>query len=518
MKSTYRQYIALLFLLFTMTNCKDNFLNQTPQHQITIDNFYQNREQILATTAPLYGFPWFNMNDKAFACLGDCLAGNTHTLDGQFQPFVNFSVQSSNPRVGEAWGSLYKVVGMANSVINIMPTRVSSNVPKEDVEAAIGEARFIRAVAYFYLVRLWGAVPIVEDSQILATTDANINRNRVEDVYKFIILDLKYAETHCQPNKSADGRVSTLTAKALLSKVYLYQKDYANALKKAEEVINSNQYSLLSEYADCFKALKNNNDESVFALQWKANPDTWGTQNTTQAYLAPYGEGITETGDGWGSMSPSIDMINAYERGDKRKKSTIMTPGDYYPELVSKSNPKGYAYPKNKMISPSKANWRKYIVGAPPANGGTDGDVFFMRTNLNTNILRFAEVYLIASEAILAGNSSTNNGKAIEYFNKVRIRAGLFPRASITPEDILQERRIELAGEYEYWYDLCRFDRAKVIKMISNQERGIYNDLTSPLISRKVVPFESDFLMPIPQTEQDRSPKLKDEPVPYVFK
>ncbi len=518
MKKTLLKYTVLLCLGLTATSCKETFLDQTPQHQITIDNFYQNREQVLASTSTLYGFPWFNFNDKAFACLGDGLGGNIHTYDGQYQPFINFSVQASNPRVGEAWGSLFKVVGMSNAVINIMPSRVSASVAKEDVNAAVGEARFMRAVAYFYLVRLWGGVPIIEDSQTLANTDANINRNKAEDVYKFIVRDLQYAELNCQQNKSVDGRVSIWTAKALLAKVYLYQKDYVNARKKAEEVINSGQFSLMADYADCFKSLKNNNAESVFALQWKANPDTWGTQNTMQAYLAPYGEGITETGDGWGSITPSIDLVSVYEKGDKRKKPTIMTSGDYYPELVSKSNPKGYTYPSTKKISDSKANWRKYIVGSPPANGGTDGDVFFMKTNLNTNILRFAEVYLIASEAIMAGAANTSDGKAVEYFNKVRSRAGLAPRLAITSDDIIQERRIELAGESEYWYDLCRMDRAKAIKIISNQERGNYYDFTSPPASRKLTPTEKDFLMPIPLTESDRSPKLLEEPVPYVFK
>jgi starch-binding outer membrane protein, SusD/RagB family len=504
--------------MLTITNCKEKFLNQTPQHQNTIDNFYQTREQIFATTAVLYGAPWFNMNDKAFACLGDCLAGNTHSYDSQFQPFVNFSVQAANPRIAEAWGSLYKVVGMANSIINIMPVRVSSNVAKEDINTALGEARFMRAVAYFYLVRLWGAVPIIEDSQELAIGDANVNRNRVEDVYKFILRDLQFAEANCQPSKSATGRVSSMTAKGMMAKVYLYQKDYKNALKKAEELIYSGQYSLMPEYFDCFRALKNNNSESIFALQWKANPDDWGTQNTSQAYLAPFGEGITETGDGWGSIAPSIDLVNAYEKGDKRKKATIMTAGDYYPELISKTNPKGYTYPTNKKISDSKASWRKYIVGSPPANGGTDGDVFFMKTNLNTNILRFSEVYLIAAEAILANKSTTQDGKALSYFNKVRARAGLESRTEISFDDILQERRIELAGEYEYWYDLSRMDRTKAIKIISNQERGNYFDTTSPPISYKVNPTEKDFLIPIPLTEPDLSPKLLDEPVPYIFK
>ena len=517
MKSIFIKYTAVLGLcLMATTSCKQDFLNQTPQSAITIDNFFQNREQVLATTGTLYGFPWFNFNDKALSAMGDVMGGNVHTYDSGFQPFMLFSVQPANPRVAEAWASLYKVIGMSNTAIKLIPEKSSASVSKTDINSAVGEAKFMRALAYFYLTRLWGAVPIVLSSD-LATGDANINRNKPEDVYKLIIQDLQFAEANCQPNKAADGRVSIWAAKALLAKVYLYQKDFTNARIKAEEVINSGQYSLMDEYGDCFKQLKNNNAESVFALQWKANSDAWGTQNTAQAYLAPYGEGIVETGDGWGSITPSIDLVSAFQKTDKRRKPSIMYAGDTYPDLVSKANPKGYVYPTTRLISASKANFRKYIVGAPPLNGGTDGDVFFMKTSLNTNILRFAEVYLIAAEAILAGGASTSDAKAISYFNKVRNRAGVAPSLTISFDDIFQERRIELAGEGDYWYDLCRIDRAKAIGIISNQQRGNYYDLTSPPADRKITPTEKDFLMPIPQGESDRSPKLLEEPVPFKF-
>ena len=518
MKTSFIKYTAVLGLsLLATTSCKEEFLNQTPLSSITIDNFFQNKEQLLASTGALYGFPWFNFNDKALVAMGDVMGGNVHTYDSQFQPFMVFSVQPANARIAEAWASLYKVVGMSNTLIKLIPEKAATSISKEDINAAIGEAKFMRALAYFYLTRLWGAIPIVEDSQ-LATGDANINRNRPEDVYKLIIKDLHFAEINCQPNKSTDGRISVWSAKALLAKIYLYQKDYVNARTKAEEVINSGQYSLMSDYSDCFKQLKNNNAESVFALQWKANADAWGVQNTAQAYLAPYGEGIVETGDGWGSVTPSIDLVGIYQKNDKRKKPSIMTAGDIYPELISKSNPKGYTYPTTRLISASKSNFRKYVVGAPPANGGTDGDVFFMKTSLNTNILRFAEVYLIAAEAIMGTANSTSDVKAISYFNKVRIRAGLAPAQTITFDDIIQERRIEMAGEGDYWYDLCRIDRAKAIDIISKQERGIFYDLTNPPAERKVTPTTKDFLMPIPQGESDRSPKLLEEPIPYVFK
>ena len=519
MKTSFIKYTAVLGLSFlATTSCKEDFLNQTPQSSITIDNFFQNKEQVLASTASLYGFPWFNFNNTGIVPMGDIMAGNVHTYDPQFQPYMVFSVQPANSNLSASWASLYKVIGMSNTLIKLIPEKSATSIAKEDLNAAVGEAKFMRALAYFYLVRLWGAVPIVEDPQ-LATGETNINRNKAEDVYKLIIKDLQYAEANCRPNKSAEGRVSIWSAKALLAKVYLYQKDFTNARTKAEEVINSGQYSLMENYGDCFRQLKNNNAESVFALQWKANSDGWGTQNTIQSFLAPYNEGILDTGDSFGSYAPSIDLVGIYQKNDKRKKPSIMTAGDVYPDLVSKGNPQGYTYPTTRLISPSKANFRKNIVGAPKVNGGSDGDdVFFMRTSLNTNILRFAEVYLIAAEAIMGSGSSTSDAKAVGYFNKVRARAGLANAQTITFDDIIQERRIELACEGDYWYDLCRMDRAKAIDIISKQERGNYYDLTSNPASRKITPTAKDFLMPIPQGESDRSPKLLEEPIPYLFK
>jgi starch-binding outer membrane protein, SusD/RagB family len=499
------------------SSCQESFLEKPPLDQITEDNFYKNIDQINATTAALYGFPWFNYNDKAMSAIGDVQGGNAFTWDGGYSTFMNFSTQASNPRLGEAWGSLFRVVAMANNVINKVPKKADASISKDAINNAVGEARFMRALAYFFLVRSWGPVPIIEDSEALATGDANIPLNRVEDVYKFIQNDLAFAEANCINFRSPEGRVSRWTAKALSAKVSLYTKDYATARKKAEEVIASGQYQLLPDFAEVFKTKNDNSVESIFAWQWVACPDCWGMQNTAQAYLAPYGQGVVETGDGWGSFVPSIDLQRAYETGDKRRKATMMFPGDNYPELKSKTNPNGYTYPKNELVGSGRAHFRKYIVGAPPANGGTDGDVFFMRTGINTNILRYSDVLLIASEAILAGAANTTDATALNYFNQVRRRAGVAEKTGINLDDILKERRTEFAGEGDYWFDLTRIDRAKATEMISKQERGFFWGLKdNEYVSQSFKP--ASFTLPIPQVETDRNPKLKEAPQPYTFK
>jgi starch-binding outer membrane protein, SusD/RagB family len=171
----------------------------------------------------------------------------------------------------------------------------------------------------------------------------------------------------------------------------------------------------------------------------------------------------------------------------------------------------GYTYP-TKFITDTRTSIKKYVVGSPAGNKNKGG---FMRTYINTNMMRFAEVYLIAAEAIMGNAKNTSNQKAIDYFNMVRKRAGLSERSSsITDDDILKERRIEMVFEGDYWYDLCRIDRGKATDIISKQERGT-NGSGSTIYSLKVTPKDEDFLFKIPAAEIITNPKLAEAPVKY---
>jgi starch-binding outer membrane protein, SusD/RagB family len=509
-------FFSLTILTTLLVGCKDSFLDRPPLDRITIDNFYQNEDQIKALTGNMYGSPWFNFNDKSFIAMGDGLAGNLFTYGDDYIPFVRYTVLQSNVRLVEGWESLYRVVANANSVINDMPPRAKGKVSEEVINQALAEAHYMRAQAYYYLSQLFGPIPIIENGEKLATGDFKVPRNNLEDVYKFMKMDLDFAEANGAKTKQKDGRVSIWTAKALAAKLAMITGKYGDAKLKAEEVINSGQYSLMADYNEVFKTKNNNNSESIFALQWVACADCWGQQNTAQAYLAPYGEGLTESGDGWGSVSPSLDILRAYEKSDKRIRASVMLPGVKYPELVSTQNPAGYTYPlKAQNVSPTQASIRKYIVGSPK---GSDGPTYFMRTGINTNIIRYSDILLIAAEAIMNGAQSTSDATATKYFNLVRERAGLSLKREITQDDILKERRIELAFEFDYWFTLLRQkDRSKVKQLLADTERGAFYSDTE-WYSAKYTPKDQDFTLPIPQQETDQNPRLKENPVPYTFK
>jgi hypothetical protein len=453
----------------------------------------------------LYFKPWFTFNDKFLIAVGDMYAGNAFTFDGAYAQFLNTQVTSQNPILTEGYVSLFSVIDQANNLMSLVEDR-KSELPEASYKNAIAISRFMRANAYFYLVRSFGAVPIVDK----AGSAAQPKRNRIEDVYKFIKLDLEYAAANLPETSTKKGYVNKTVAMGVLAKVHLTLNEYVECASITQEIMGK-QYSLVQEYDNLFSSPENNNSvESMFALQWKAIATEWGTQNTNQAYIVPGGTGITGGGDGWGVYLPSISLQAGFEPKDARKKSTIMTDGDFYPELLK--NQGGFTY--KKILSSTGANFRKYIVGSAAERS----DVFFMRTSQNTIILRYSDILLMNSEAILAGANSTTSAAALSSFNEVRLRAGLPTKAILTRDDLFNERRVEFALEGQYFFDLKRRGLAEATAIISNQEVGFYSDdARTELISTKITPGSNYFELPLPQSAIDTNPSLLEPPVPFNF-
>lgn len=521
------------------SGCKKDFFNRPPESQTTVGSYYQTADQVKASTNALYAAPWFGFNTKVGWSISELASGNGRTYSSDVVAFGNFSVSNGNFELSAAWNSLFTVVAQSNALIANLPANVPSSVPATVVNNAMGEARLMRGLAYFYLTRIFGNVPIVENPLLEVGNFQNVNTNPVTDVYKFIVTDLKYAEANCTANVASTGHVSSGSASALLAKVYLYMQDYANARTEAEKVINSGEFQLLGldiagmTYEDLFKIANNNNKESIIALQWLANAG-YGFGNAVQASFA-YSSAITQTGDGYGVLAPTFDLQDAFaaSAGDLRRKATIMLPGDHYDYLDAAQG--GYTLPDNASSQGTHAQIKKYVVGSPADNNGKSA---FQSTAMNTYIMRMSDVYLIAAEAILgqAANpgvghgldtaASTNDATALGYFNKVRQRAGVQQKTSITFRDIIKERRLEFAIEGDYWYDLCRLDgfnattHPVAISIISKQDRGDSSNDNPPVRYHDATytPKNADFLFPVPATEAAADPNLVKAPVPYVFK
>lgn len=534
-----------------LVSCSKEFLDRPPLDSIVDANFYQTSDQIYAGTAPLYNIVWFAYNDKASHGLGDARGGVLTSGSYQLEN-IQMNTTGETGENGNAWRSFYNVVGQSNTIISNINRYAAESIPENVKQHGIAEARFMRGLAYSFLVQNWGAVPIITDNTTLLQ-DTTLTRNTVESVWEFVIRDFTFAMNHLPETPVQKGRLTKYAAEGMLAKAYLTRAgvsgtrsaaDLAKAAEHAKNVIDNSGASLLPNYEDLFLMRNNNNAESIFALQWTYT-GSWGSQNSVQAFLA-FSSAITGFADGWGGdLGASYYMLSKYEglveNGntlDRRRKATFMLPGDHYPyisqQIPDPDNPGKTLIQQLRVplqtVNGNPGNGRawvkKYVVGRPEDN---DGRVLQQRTEINTYMLRLAEVYLIYAEAVL----STNPGEALTYLNLVRQRAGLQGKSSITWDDIYEERFIELAMEGQAWYDLVRlhyYDPQKAYSILSEQERGYYaivpDQIPNPTSwtitlqpdgSRKYPTSAANFRLPIPSTELSRAPNLRKPPVPYNF-
>ncbi|GAA4813309.1 RagB/SusD family nutrient uptake outer membrane protein [Litoribaculum gwangyangense] len=522
MKNLFKTKYILLTLTLTLgfNSCSEDFLDRPPEDSFNVSDFFQTEDQVIASTNALYSVPWYDFNENTIWVFGELSSGNARTWDPRNADFVNFAVNGNNAQISRTWEALFAVVAQANTIINTLPLAVNPSISRDVVNNALGEARFIRAVAYFYIVRIWGSVPIIEDNASIVL-EPRVPRNPVSDIYRFIKEDLEFAVENCYAkirgaNYDANARVSSGSAKAMLAKVYLYERNYQMAYQLADEVINSGEFKLYGgdaadsdpsgSYYDLFVPENDNNPESIFALQWTSS-SRYSEGNGLQSLLAP--SGFTGGSDGYSAIGISPDLLAAYENGDSRFYATFMERGAFYPDLNG-----GYTVSDNIDFQGTRHGIKKYVVGAEYAVGRDDGSGLTSTPN-NTYILRYAELLLIHAEAALNGGGPISSGN--ESLNKVRRRAGLNNITNPTLDAVFQERRIELAFEWEFWYDVVRQDPSVALNFLSNTDRGTFNSDTGALQSEFYQATVDDLLFPYPTVETQNNPALLEAPVPYDF-
>ncbi|MEJ6979672.1 RagB/SusD family nutrient uptake outer membrane protein [Pedobacter sp. P351] len=526
------KYNILTFLtaVTLLTSCSKEFLDRPDTNAPTLETFYNTSEQVEGATGLLYGAAWYPFMDRAFLSIGEIMGGTGITSGpGDYAPYMNFTVSETDAQIYRAWNSFYKVAGVSTILINEFEKKKGTLGDQAFLNKGIAEARFMRAMAYFYLTRVFQHVPIITDPIQLATSgDTKVPRYKQSDVLKFIIDDLKVAEAGLPTVISEPRlRVNAYSAKALMAKVYLYMKDYENAKAKASEVINSGKFDLFPDYYTMFStAQSNGNIESLFAFQWTATGD-YSSANHTQTNIGP-GPLLSPKpagAGGYSSVVPSINLLNSFESGDLRRKS-VMEHGFFRQDWKNDNYPNGYTYDTTaaagagkQILTATRTNSAKYIVGT-----GTNGEkVNGSNTEVCTYIIRYADVLLIYAEAVLGDNSSTTDASALAAFNKVRHRAGFsasLDKTVLTKDIILHERMIEFNFEGDFWFDVQRqgFDKAKQI--LHAQERGEYTtnngvrtinhmDVSGQFVS------ENQLFLPIPSAEKVSNPLLTQEPVNF---
>jgi len=509
-------------------SCKKSFLDRPSLNNPTISNYYTNAQQVEAATSLLYNQVWYNWLDKAFHCIGEVYGGNMLTSAGDpnygNNTYVYFTVQPTDGQDLNAWQAFYKVAGNATVLINTFE-QIRNDNNASFIDPGIAEARFIRGVAYFFIARTFGDAPIVIDPVKLASSgNYNVPRYLQKDVLRFALNDFAAAESGLPETPYQQGRVSKYSAAGMAAKLYLYEGKYDSAALKANQVIQSGKYSLYPNYAQMFTTAKaNNNQESLFALQWIAGGYSYA--NDIQAYAGPSTLLKPDFGTGYSSVIPTLDLLNSYEPGDKRRGWSVMEQGYNNPNWKNSNFANGFHYDTSLIVNGvrqqddathittgTRSNSLKYING--PANNGGDPTSAFGDA-LNVYLLRYADILLIYAEGVLGNNSSTSDPSALAAFNLVRGRAGLPPLNSLTKDIIMHERRVEFAFEGDYWYDIQRQGFAKAQQIINSQERGTL--IGDGRVNHVAASFSnaSQLFLPIPSDEVVADPELAKPAVPF---
>lgn len=496
------KYIAIASCMSVLLGSCSDFLDVKSEQELTYDDFFKTEDDCRAYTAGLYNTVWYDFN--GFLTVLECRSNNMYSdkVSSSTGIVNRFMDTSSTENLEEAWDGLYSAVCESCHILNSLDRALENGVSQEVVDACKAEARFMRGTAYWYLTSLWQNVPIVENPEKLAY-DYAVPANRQEDVLQYSIRDLEFAAKYLRETDEK-GRVTKYSALGMLSRVYItaacfarggnftegrYETSpdyyYQKAAEAALEVCkNGTQYKLMENYEELFTVQNNNNSESLFAIQFVPGSIQYGFGNRLQTNLAPpkFIGGLTSYG---GSTFMGGDLVKLmYDNGEMaRMRATCFHNGAYY-DYLGGDTEEGYLLVSG--LQNNKCTPKKQVVGGPD---DTNGIAISGNSGFATPMLRLAEVYLLYAEAVLGMNDETTDAEAVSYFNKVRQRARMYKEhnselleqttpadvTSLTLQDIWNERRLELGGEGQFWFDIVRrayWDKQWVFDFLDNQERG----------------------------------------------
>lgn len=448
-------------------------LDPDPISAATIDDFFNDDDEILAGiiniynalqgSNPLEGEDGFNnpfLGIQIEYQMGEVLSDNARTKSGSPQgfDFETFTVTPQTAAVITYYRSMYRIIFTANVVLENLENASSENANRFEAEA-----RFLRAYAYFNLVRFYGDVPLVDRVlQPAIDEDIEVAFTRVDEdqIYDFILSDLQFAVASDLVNSSRT-RASKAAARTFLAKVYLtLGTNYLDAQRLLEEVIDSGDYGLEPNFFDVFYTEAN--DETIFAIGFDdVNVDD------SQGFSAEF---LDAVGRGTGSNYATDELVAAFAAsGGNRGQFTFR---------VDPGNPDRFQTVKFLPIVDENVGVTEDLVPANPRIAGNDWIV-----------TRYADVLLLHVEAIMAGGTSTSAPGALESFQAVRNRAGLTdPVTEITRDDLMNERRVELAFENHRFLDLKRF--------------GVAQEVLSAFSAANSHDFQAfELLLPIPAAE-----------------
>lgn len=561
MNKIYKSVVLAAVMGASLTSCND-FLTIDPVDKPVQESYYTSPDALRSTTMTLYAAKTWGNFHMNFQWKMDMINGDMFYTYGDEGQWYFGTYTSINPYINEGWKGLYNVILFANSIINDIPRVCSGTITQQDINNAIAEARAMRGYCYYMIAEVWHDAPIITDnSAMISAGKFDVPRNTQKSIYRFAMNDLDFAVENLPASDNDAYRLDARKARALRAKLavtmashsdYGYDRDalYKKAADDALFVIENTNALTDMDFATLFDVEANNGPESILAIQCAVQGYSFGN-----AHNVAWSRSAAIADQTWGAgKGPTISLQKMYENGDKRRVWTYMTGGDYYPMLARNNGGYNYLFvsrdsegevfeDKNEML----AHIKKYIIGKGSdcdGNVGTDQDA----AN-NIYLMRLADVYLTYTEAVMGTANSTSDAKAMKYYNMVRQRAGVSEESSVTYEELLRERRRELAFESQTWFDTQRYryrngDQA-ALEMINNGygtgfnrcaqyvgKPGLTIDTSNEnnrdsyvIVQSKAeygqydpINLTSDsFVAPVPAAVSSSSPSMLIEPVEYEF-
>ncbi|SMC79216.1 RagB/SusD family nutrient uptake outer membrane protein [Moheibacter sediminis] len=424
--------ITLIAVLGLMGSCSDDFLDVDPRENIEDVDSNLDPEFYVNSTYGSYtewdfAFSWLGVTEMISdnADKGSSpsdAGGDKNLLDALTHTSTTGSIQAM-------WTRFYTTINRANYALGYIENYDEAyGLDAAYKNRLIGEAKFLRALSYFYLVRMFGDVPLLDINES-ASWGVRVTKS---EIYAYIEADLQDAISKL-PNKNEYpaedlGRATKGAAQGLLAKVFLYEEKWQDAYDMAGTVMSTGGYGLEADYATVWRESTENGIESLFEIQARGEVVAHGVQQYSQT------QGARGTsGWGWGFNTPSQNLLDAFNaEGDNiRRDATIIFRGETLWD--------------GREVSVEVEN-PMYNEKAYTSFNSGDGD-----TDKNIRVIRYAEILLIRAEA-----ATYVGGDAAGPLNQVRNRVNLAPIASPTVQNIWKERRLELAFEHDRWFDIVR--------------------------------------------------------------
>lgn len=497
--------ILITISLLTAFSCGEEALEKTNKNSVSTDSYYKTQQEILAGVNAAYALlQGGNLAGREYFFLHDLRGDEMATGGGQLEPHrlqvLVGSHASANGVLTDVWTGLSRLIHRANVVITSAPEVEGADAAT--IDRYVGEAKFLRAWAYYQKLGFWGGVPIyttfatsIDDAQPRATP---------EEVKALIVEDLTDAIAKLPASYSgADrGRATKIAAQTLLAKVYMFHGQYTEAKPLLQAVIDAGgENPLMDNYFDNFTEEGDYNKESIFEISFGPSGYSWTPDANNSGTAESWIRAQEYSPIAWRNLIPSDKLLNEFEDNDPRLHDNFYFTGDEYgdpanPKILTDGQQGGNSSTYKGVTM--KVSWKKYTALYKLDQGG-----YFDRNGINCRVMRYADVFLMMAEC---ENEAGNSAAAIEYLNKTRQRPSvdmpLYPTADYptsTKDEIfkaiMHERYIEFAGEQVRNFDILRWRK--------NGKLAGMPDPISYFVANK---YE---LLPIPLAELDGNPKIE---------